>query len=305
MKKVSLWKNLILIASLIVIVIIATFAWFFTGPRGTMEDLVVHIGRATYIQVSDGESGFWTEDLSVPITLVKRFKEVSGNGTTLYSPVYDDVKTGVNGGYRRDLVSFTIADVDSYFEHTLDFRSDVVQDIYLSPESYAKVWEAKDGHKINGAVRVAFFEVDQKGNETLSYVWAPNSRVEYSADTESFIEEGSVEPYYYYQKSTNFENTATLRGSTSNVTMISTANTDENGCGYDETNRYLWSNGEYLPEDAPAVLTVDEKHDDGLYYKKIKVRVWIEGHDRECVSLLSGEKFIVKLEFEKPRGDAT
>ena len=88
-----------------------------------------------------------------------------------------------------------------------------------------------------------------------------------------------------------------------NVAAISTADTDENGCGYNKSYKFLWSNGENLPQDAPAAVTVDEPGKDGLYYKKLKVKIWIEGHDRECVSALSGDKFIVKLEFRTAEGD--
>ena len=305
MKKVPIWKNLTLIASLIVVIIIATFAWFNYGPRGTVKEIGLRVGRATYIQVAEGGSGFWSEDLDLPITLVKRFKEVSGNGTNLFAPVYDDVEIGAGKGvYEKELVEFQVAAPDCYFEHILDFRSDVEQKIYLSAASYAKAWEANEGYRIDGAVRIAFFEIDKNGNETLSYIWAPNSKVEYSAETGLFAEDGSVEPYYYYQKSKYVQSIASLETSTSNVAVISTAASDENGCGYDENHNFLWSNGNNLPEDAPPVLKVDEVGDDGLFYKKVLVRVWLEGYDRECVSLLSGEKFIVKLEFNAQEEEA-
>ena len=304
MKKIPIWKNVTLLVAVLFVIIIATFAWFFTGPKGTAKEMVVHVGRATYIQISGDGGGLWSDDLDLPITLVRRFKEISGNGTALYAPVYGDVETGVGTGvYTKGLLSFKPADSSSYFEHILDFRSDAIQDIYLSPESYVKTWEAMNGDRIDGAIRVAFFELDKDGNETLRYIWAPNSKVEYSAETDSFTEEGSVEPYYYYQRSEKFEDPQGLTSTGVNVAAISTADTDENGCGYNKSYKFLWSNGENLPQDAPAAVTVDEPGKDGLYYKKLKVKIWIEGHDRECVSALSGDKFIVKLEFRTAEGD--
>jgi hypothetical protein len=59
----------------------------------------------------------------------------------------------------------------------------------------------------------------------------------------------------------------------------------------------MWSNGQKLPANAPAILRLNELGEDGNFYKKIKVKVWLEGHDRECVSLLSGQKFAMKLQF--------
>jgi hypothetical protein len=53
---------------------------------------------------------------------------------------------------------------------------------------------------------VAFFEIEEDGAETLKFIWAPNSTVEYSAATNSYTREGNVEPYYYYQKSSTFVN---------------------------------------------------------------------------------------------------
>lgn len=306
MKKIPVWKNVVLILAVIFMIIIATFAWFKGGSKGNISDIPVNVGSASYIQISGGGGGLWKDDLTLPISLDKKFKEISGNGTTLYAPVYGDVETNPGSGvYVKAIDSFKVVDTDCYYEQELQFRSNSREEIFLSPKSYVRAYEAYEGYFINGAVRVAFFEVDSTGNETLVYIWAPNSKVEYSADTHSFTEEGSVEPYYYYQRSVRFEDTLDMTASSGNVVAISTASTDENGCGYNSSFRYLWSNGDKLPENAPHVVQFADEDlaRDGLYYKTIKVKVWIEGHDRECVGLLSGEKFIVMLEFVTPEGE--
>lgn len=308
MKKIPIWKNLVLIGSILVVIVIATFAWFNYGPRGTNKDIGVRVGRATYIQISAGGGGLWSDDLDMAISLDRKFKEISGDGATLYAPVYRDVEVSPKSNvYEKQLTEFQKVDTDCYFVQDLYFRSDTEQDVFLSTESFVKAWEPKDGNRIDGAVRVAFYEVDKTGNETLCYIWAPNSKVEYSRETDSFTGEGMVEPYYYYQKSTIFEDTSSLEISTDNVEAISTEETDEKGCGYSASRKFMWSNGQNLPENAPPTFSFGKNDggDDGLFYKTIRVVVWLEGHDRECVSRLSGEKFIVKLEFITSEGETS
>ena len=87
------------------------------------------------------------------------------------------------------------------------------------------------------------------------------------------------------------------------MAMISTAGTDQNGCGYNAAHRFMWTNGENMPSNAPSILKLDVAGEDNLYYKKMKVKVWIEGHDRECVSLLSGQRFAMKLHFDAQKGE--
>ena len=308
MKKIPIWKNLVLILSVLVVIVIATFAWFNYGPRGTNKDIGVRVGRATYIQISAGGSGLWSDDLNVAISLDKKFEEISGDGATLYAPVYGDVEVSPKSNvYEKRLTGFEVVNTDCYFEQTLSFRSDTEQDVFLSTESFVKTWEPREGNRIDGAVRVAFYEVDKDGNETLRYIWAPNSKVEYSYAADSFAGDGMVEPYYYYQKSTVFEAPSSLTGSTDNVAVISTEETDEKGCGYSASRKFMWSNGQNLPENAPPTFSFGKNDggDDGLFYKTIRVVVWLEGHDRECVSRLSGEKFIVKLEFITSEGETS
>ena len=296
MKKIPIWKNIVLIFSALVVVVIAAFAWFYLGPLATIERLTVHVGKATYIQVSGDNGDNWTGDLDMEIGLNKNFKEISGDGKVFFAPEYE-VLENPEGGFSPQLIAFDrVGENQFYYEQTLDFRADTVQNVSLAPESVVSA-VGNGNNYIDGAIRVAFYELDENGNENLKFIWAPNSTVEYSAGTNSFTREGSVEPYYYYQKSLIPVDVNTLEETTSNVAIISTENTDENGCGYNEEYQFMWSNGENLPADMPLLLTVDSLGEDDLYYKSIKVRVWLEGHDRECVSLLHGQRFTMKLQF--------
>ncbi len=297
MKKIPVWKNVILIVSLLVIIIIATFAWFYTGPNATIGPFTTHVGKACYVQVSGDKGDNWSEDLDVELGINKTFKEISGDGSVFFAPVYDVVENA-DGGFSAELVAFNKVDENEYYyEQVMDFRTDTVQNVYLAPESYVTVEDTQGESFIDGAIRVAFFELDDDEKETLKFIWAPNSAVEYFPDTGTFTREGSVEPYYYYQKSLNPVDPGMIEETGSDLAKIPTEGTDENGCGYSPDYKFMWSNGQYLPDNIPSILTVDSSGEDDHLYKRLKIKVWLEGYDRECVSLLSGQRFTLKLQF--------
>lgn len=303
MKKIPIWKNVTLIVSVIVVMVIAAFAWFYSGTRGTAEDMVTQVGKAYYVQISDG-GGKWEDDLVKPIGINRDFKEISGNGTDFYVPVYDvlgsDADEEGSEGFYTDLVSFEKLSEEKtgyYYEEVLEFRSDIEQQIYLSPLSYVVAPDSDTEDFICGAVRIAFFEIDKDGNETLSCIWAPNSTIEYSTEESLLYTDGNVEEYYCYQNG-----------------ALSTAQIPTNGevSGYYAPYKFMWSNaepataeeqlydGQNLPEEAPILLSLDTRKEDSAdihYYKTMKVKVWLEGNDRECVKLLNSQKFKIKLEF--------
>jgi hypothetical protein len=297
LKKIPVWKNVILIVSLLVTIIIATFAWFYTGTKADVEDFTIHVGKACYVQVSGDNGNNWSEDLDVEIGINKKFKELSGDGSTFFAPVYDVVEN-TTGGFSPELISFNkVNENEFYYEQIFDFRADTVQNVYLAPESFVTVSDNQGNSFIDGAIRVAFFELDGNDNESLKYIWAPNSTVEYVAETNSFTRDGNVEAFYYYQKSLNPVDVGSLEETTSDIAKISTEGTDESGCGFNQEYKFLWSSGQNLPENVPPVLTVNASGDDNHVYKRLKVKVWLEGYDRECVSLLNGQKFTVSLQF--------
>ena len=335
-KKAPLMKTSLLIVSVIFIVVVATLAWFITGPTATIDQLDVNVGSAMYIQISGDQGNNWSEDLEIKFGVNKNFKEISGNGKNFYAPVYDVVGNDTVG-YSTQLVSFDLlTDENSgeyYYEEILDFRGDAVQDIYLAPESYvAAVGETF----IHGAVRVAFIEVNADGTETVRCIWAPNSTVAYpdalaapedpetsegtdvSEDTEGSEDTtlSLVEPRYYYQLSKYPVDPSFLEASTTDIAIIETGYQDS---GFDAKHKFMWSTWQEesqlhnLPANAPKLLTLNEIrnddvnndsaevgaeiNNDGLFYKQLKVRVWLEGYDRECVSLVSGHRFTIKLQF--------
>ena len=295
-----IWKNAVLITAAFVVIIAATFSWFYTGRTATGEGYALDVGEARYVQISGDGGNKWGESLELEIGFNNKFKEISGDGTNFFAPVYDFMETE-SGSYTVELVSFnSVNGSDFCYEQVIDFRTDSEQQIYLSSESAVSALGDGNGF-IDGAIRIAFFELDENGNEILKYIWAPNSAVEYSAETDSFVRNGSVEPYYYYQKSLNPVDLNGLAQSTEDITVISTELTDENGCGYSEENCFMWSNGNTLPAEAPMLLSLDKLGEDKHFHNTLKIRVWLEGYDRECVGALSGQRFTLKLEFDARR----
>lgn len=300
MKKIPVWKNVVLVSSTVVVLVVAAFAWFYTGLNADMGQIATDIGYASYIQISGDNGNNWSERLELDVGVNKNFKEISGNGSSFYAPVYDVIQNA-EGGYSTQLISFdNVNGSEFHYEHIIDLRTDTVQNVYLSGES--TVTSVGNGY-IDGAIRVAFFVIDEKGNETLACIWAPNSLTEFNAETNSFSREGSIEPCYYYQISPFAVDVDAFDVSNSDVVKIPTEETDEMGCGYNSEYKFIWSNGQNMPLNAPAILTVDRLGDDYLYYSKLKIKVWLEGHDRECVSLLSGQKFIMNLQFVAEEGE--
>lgn len=309
MKKIPVWKNIVLILSLIAVFIIATLAWFYTGPTADVSDIVVNMGEASYVQISGNGGANWSDNLDINIGVLDDIKEVSGNGTTLYAPVYDTYEH-TDGSFHTDIIAFeAVGECVKYYEQVFEFRSDAEQDLYLSPESYVTTVSDHESNYIDGAIRVAFFELDENDRETLKCIWAPNSKVEYSPETNSFTRDGNVEPYYYYQRSVTSVDIDSLKEGTSSphVAMIPTAHQESYGecvhCGYNETYKFMWSCGEGMPENAPSLLTVKAGTGDDLDNRKMKIKIWLEGYDRECVSQLSGQKFTLKLQFNAERGE--
>lgn len=308
MKKIPVWKNIVLIVSTLAILVIATLAWFYSGTRGSGNNFAQDIEEASFIKISSDDGEHWTEDLDMELGMRKDFKEISGNGIDFYAPVYDVLET-TTGGLTAEIVTFEkVTDNTNYYEQIFTFQSDADYEVYLAPESYVTAAQAGNGN-IDGAIRVAFIELDENGNETLKCIWAPNSTVEYSVNTGSFNRNGSVEENYYYQKSTTPVDVNSLTDEEINPHVVKIPTFDPESteeiptCGYVQEQKFMWSDGENLPENAPSLLTIHREAGEFLGVRKMKIRVWLEGYDRECVSLLSGQEFTMKFQFHASKGE--
>lgn len=302
MKKRTIWKNIILIASAWIIIIAATLAWFVFGRTGTVDELKLNVGEASFVQISGDGGGSWSDSIDIEIGVNKVLKEMSGNGIELFTPVYEVVEKPT-GGFVPTITAFkTVQDKTYYYEQVFDFRTDSDYNLYLSPQSYVSAVRETEDAQIVGAIRVGFYDLDEEGNEELLYIWAPNSQIEFSQATGAFNMEGSPEAYYYYQTTETPVDMSTLEGDEENPNVVKIPATVQegsnscSGCGYNAEHKFMWSCGKHLPEDAPQLLEF-KLGDQQVAEKRIKIKMWLEGYDRECVSQTSGQRFTMHFEF--------
>ena len=301
MKKRTIWKNIILIISVWVIVIVATLAWFVFGTTAQTSDMSMSVGEAGFVEISGDGGGSWSDGLDIEFSVNKYLKEMSGDGTKLYSPVYDVIEKP-DGGFGPAIIAYEeVQDNTNYYEQIYDLRSDADYDLYLDPASCVKALSNEEDVNIIGAIRVAFYELDDDANETLKYIWAPNSMIEYSPESDSFNKEGQVESHYYYQKTLTPVDMSTVTAGDPNMAKIPVSTNHDpqacGACGYSATHKFMWSCGNDLPADAPALLNF-RLNGQSMSEKRLKIKVWLEGTDRECVSQISGERFTMYFQFK-------
>lgn len=306
MKKGAIWKNIILITSVWVVVIVATLAWFYFGTTANVNDLPVAVGDASYVQISGDGGGNWSDDLDIEFGVQQELKEMSGDGSRFYTPVYEVVRNQ-SGELVSQIAAFEeVKDNAFYYEYVFDFRSDGDNDLYLAPQSYVAPVNDTDEAYIAGAIRVAFYELDDDGSETLKYIWAPNSKIEFSREDGTFTTDGTPEEYYYYQVTKDPGNVDYQSGGNPNVVAVPThgGSGECGGCGYNADHKFMWSCGEDMPEDAPPLVSL-RLNGDTVAQKRMKVKVWLEGYDRECVSQINGQRFTMRFQFnaEKENND--
>jgi hypothetical protein len=289
-------------------IVVATFAWFTRGHYANIRGLDSDVTQASYIEISGDNGENWSSDLNMELGINRNFKEISGDGIQFFKPVYDVVEKPT-GGLAPAIIQFEKVDHKDYFyEHVFTFRGNASREIYLAPESYVRSVSDDGSSHIDGAIRVAFIEVDEYNRESLKCIWAPNSNIVYSPDTGSFSDAGPTEGYYYYQTS---ETPVDVNGSdealAGNLVKISTADpealTTWTECGYNEEYKFMWSCRESLPSNAPSLLSLGTSAGAISNEKKLLVRVWLEGYDRECVSELSGQGFTMNFEFDAIKGE--
>jgi len=291
MAKKSILKNILIICGLFVVLIAATFSWFVMTDSGNIESLNVGVIDAAYIKVSKDEGLTWENNLDLDLGTIVYLRETTGDGITFFEPIYDGVDS--IKGYSQS------ANENVYFESFITFKTDRDQSVYLTDESFVIPADSNSDVKnksefgnyskdyIAGAIRVGFFEVTENDEYELAYVWIPNTKICFDAKNNRVIENGTVEEYYSYY----------ANGDEPGFVQIKT-NGEEDGI----SGKFLW--GSLEQDGAPPVLTFDkdtEAAEDGTVTKKLAVRVWVEGSDRECVRALYQGKFKMYFKFQAVR----
>lgn len=281
MKKTNLWKRFVLIDALIVVSLVAVYAWFIMGDTASVSGMDEQVIDAGYIRISQDGGDTWEDGLDLDLGTAGIVHEMSGNGLDLYEPIY--------GMY--NIEGYEKTDNDEYYiEKTFTFESDISQDVYLSDESFLRPSDLTKNFSdegdfscdyIAGALRVAFFEVTEHGYTPLC-IWIPNPSIEYTG--KGVNENGSVEDYYSYQIGTGVGDTVSIP--TGGIM---------NGISNSDDGLFIWGTPEQT--DVKPLLSFSTENNRPVR-KSIMMRVWLEGTDRECVRALRNGKFKMYFKFE-------
>ncbi len=185
--KTSISRNLILSFVLLITIIFAVLAWFSSVKEATARGISVISVSSKGLQVA-----FEDIDTAYKTTLVdnsqKQYPLVSSDGNVFIIPLLNR-STGVAitpYTSKRDVIPN-----QDYYETDLFFRSDEPLEISLLAGSHIVPNDIANNTLNNkssfgsftkdyiaGAARVAFYNVDKNGNETLNNIWIPNENYE-------------------------------------------------------------------------------------------------------------------------------
>lgn len=296
----TIFKLIVLIVSIFVF----SYAWFVYEKNSYIENFAVGTLRANNIMISSSSEDGWGDSFNIDVGDGFRFNnEVTSDGVNFYKANLKDE----NG----NPLSFTQAVVnEDYLEFDLWFKNDSSTTIFLEntssvyPECGTEIDDLilTDNNKIDdivrasaygdfsrdliaGAVRVAFIpyeynEVSEsfelKSEPVL--VWAPNKNYEISEEDGWYVADinSSNSQNYKYIKvesSSFFEK---------DVPFLR----DSIKASYVEKNSY---------GDIPLLSIRTESGLEKI--SGLKIRVWVEGNDRDAVSALKGGVFKIDLSF--------
>lgn len=326
-------KGIMLLLALIVMIFVACLAWFATSdiPNVATGVQAKTIGVAEF----DMAIGFKTSVNGYQYTMSDYVKtmnfsnvkcgdvyydalhdfspvDVTGDGVTLIRPSMTAKNADID---RTSTVYTTVTPNKEYISFDMYFRSNDPCSVYLDSDSYAigAVEETPgDGNLIQteatdtnrkssdgdyscdavvGAVRVSFVEystvneaedLDNRAT-TPTLLWLPRPDIHLSTPIgDTWFLTTDVEPNQFldtYGDMTCDTYTHHYYAFVDGVgTDINYANT------VTETNTDI-------------ICTVDEIHDDGYYYGKTQVNIWIEGCDTEARRTISGGQFLVNFDL--------
>lgn len=294
MIKKNILKKTLIIFSLFVVLAVATYSWFVFNDRSDLGNLEMAVTDAAYIKVSKDEGLTWENNLDLDLGTIVSLRETTGDGITFYEPVYDGVDR--ISGYVQS------ANENVYFESVITFKTDRTQSLYVTDESFIIPADSDSDTKnksefgnyskdyIAGAIRVVFFELTEDGDYNPVFVWVPNPEIQYNSKDNTVAENGTVEEYYSYYAKVGEEEPDFVKIMT-------------NGQSSGVSDSLVW--GSLEQDGIKPVLTFDKETEsgtDGSITKKIAIRVWVEGTDRECVRALYEGKFKMYFKFQAVRG---
>ncbi len=292
-------KNVLLIAFRLLVIIasiaLAAYAWLNKNNEIKANDLVLRTNSYSDLLISlDGEE--WSNELSLDFTNDYSFDhEITGDGVNFYiaTSKRDD---GTPVTFKRATAN------KDYLEFDVWFKSSGNVGVFLEDSSYVLPATGTDENDLLGteverlsssgnfsrdliaaSTRLAFIDNEYNNgyyavSNKASLVWAPNKNYKIDCSTgKCFVTLYSVEQQDYRfidaSESAIYELTSidNLRDNLSASHKIQSANGD------------------------PMLTYLDNKKNDGI--KKVTIRIWIEGNDRDNLTALTGGMFEMNLSF--------
>ena len=276
---------------------VASYAWFFNRPDFVVDQVSINAQSANNIEISLDNGETWSNQVAFDIGEDFKFNnEITGDGIELYTPILKQ-----SDGTPIEFIE-AISGRD-YLEMNIMFRTKVNTAIFLGLESFVQPSAGTSSIQLIGsdvarktplgnfsrdliaaAVRVSFIDSVYSNEEvefkpTPNMVWAPNKQ------------------YHVYKSGANYQanlNSTSLQDYTYlNVTNGMPTGTETLVNVKDNINASLAQNMAY----GDPLITRINTHIDGYYVSKIKVKVWIEGNDRDAVTPLKGGLFRIRLSF--------
>ena len=292
--------------AIVVSIFVFSYAWFVRENDSNLDGVSIGTARTNNIMISSDGNSEWSNSFNIDVGEGFRFNnEVTSDGMVFY-------KANLKSDEGMPL-SFTSAVVnEDYLDFDIWFKNDKSVKLFLDKNSYvsplcgtdeddlildinsnktiddivrASAYGDFSRDLIAGSVRVAFikYNYDSDSGEYVldskpSLVWAPNKGYEISESDGWYtakIDSTSSQNYKYIK----------VDGSSFSEEEIDVLK-DEVRASYDEK----MANGDN------SLFSIDTE--DGVEKKALlKVRVWVEGNDRDAVSALKGGKFKINLSF--------
>lgn len=285
-------KNLYFTLLSLLCVVAVSFAWFTSNNNANADEIKLTVSGVDGTEISLDDQHY-SDSIEYP-TANLSVMDVSGTGWKTDGEVelyYPKLNTATGELVTDDSGCFIIQQAHKntdYLEFELFFKAKERVQIVLSEDSFVVPADPTDPTRIDttfttpegvdgysadyvaGAVRIAFCEVRDNGEEYPSCIWDPNPNYELSCEDGiwSFTENGTPE---------NAPNEGHLYlGSDGRLHRLI-------GINEDGTFPVGWT--------SPTGVA-------GEYKLHIVVRIWIEGMDREAQSIFLGGRFNTMLKFE-------
>lgn len=304
LKDKKIYRTMVKLIAIIVSIFVFSYAWFVTTKENFLDSIEVGTFKVNNLEISKSGSDEWSSALNIEVDEGFVFNnEVTSDGINFYKAVSKS-----DDGMPLKLVSASTN--EDYLDFDLWFRNDSNITIYLDKRSrvYPLCCSNLEGSVVNesysrsditrvsnygdfttdliaAGVRIAFikYNYNEENNtyelsDTPIYIWAPNKNYEiiynngiYEVDLNS----NNIEEYSYMKVSSSNSFVSTKLMNVKDEIKASYTDRSNNG----DTELF-------------SIISDGEVVKSGL-----KIRVWVEGNDRDSVEALKGGKFKFDLSF--------